>query len=543
MKKYFSFNLYLEGIKRVRGAGVASAIVFGVLNLLPVLFFWVGYISSNFFGSTPKVKNVDNTLFMLFADIIILLAPVIVMRMFAFLNKRNASDFYHAIPQKRICLFLSFFAAAITWIAAIVLMSGVFCWIGWNLLPEYTASFAVMAKNVFSYTALGLLSACCMALAVTFTGNVFSNIFAYITIFGLPVLVANVFGAYIQTMQPTFVFEKSVFRFFGVKGFLPIAMGDAFYSPTSLAVILAYLVSALLIVASGFAFVRRKSETAENSTSSRLLQHVLRCCATLPVWLLLSWLAINSLGELSLLLVPIALTIYVVYELITTRRLINVAKSLPVFFVLPAFCALLLLGAFLCGLSVPLSNPNSTDEVSYIVFEDDVYAYPYNNLPYELLCGVKIDNPEVIRYATNDFKYKDKYGDADETVMLKLKNGRTLWRNVGISFTNRELLGNALLKDEKCKNILLTLPEYSDIKIDVKFSVWQSFVQEYNKLSDEQKISVYEADYYYDDLNMVLIQGTRKLNNGNNLYTEYKLDKMLFPETYKMYMDLYGKYE
>lgn len=557
MKKLFSMPLYLQGLKRARGAGVASTIVLLVLNVLPILTVWVMYITHLLVGSSKLDDVVVKTeLAMVPSYIIILLAPVIVMRMFSFLNKRNSSDFFHAIPQKRVCVFLSFMAAAITWITVPVFVCGIMCFIGWNLVPVFSVGLFSIVRCVISYTALGLLSASCMAFAVMLTGNAFSGIFAYLNVLGLPFVVLGIYSHMVATVEETFVLERSVFRYIGDKGFLPVALGDHFFSPLSPAVILAYIAFVLLTVLACIAYVRRKSETAENSTGSRFLQHLLRCCSILPIWLFLGWIALEGIGStwfiIAAIFIPVSVVIYVLYELITTRRLINVAKSLLVYIVVPVLSIALTLCALINALLIPLTNPKSADEVDYIVVSGDSYFYYKSRiyLPYQLVYGERIDDKDAINAATSNMRFEGVAEDEDDSfeelrVMLKLKNGRTVWRNAYINKNGFNRFIDALMANPKYKGIILSLPDYGDkdVRIDVTEKAWQIFKEEYNKLTDEQKLRVYttaygESDYHYISANIRLEDGKSLLSDvftgvDDTINIDYYITETLLPQTYK----------
>lgn len=564
MKKLFSWSLYLQGLKRARGAGVASAVVFLVLNSLPILTVWVLYITDLLIGSGGlEDVTVKAEYAMIPSYIIILLAPIIVMRMFSFLNKRSSSDFFHAIPQKRICVFTSFMAAALTWIIVPIIVGGVMCFIGWNLIPTYWIGPLAIARCVISYTALGLLSAGCMAFAVMLTGNAFSCIFAYINVFCMPFAVINIYSHMVATLEDTFVLERSVFRYVGSKGFLPVAMGDYFFSPISPAVILAFVAFFALLVLACVAYVRRKSETAENSTCNKFLQHLLRCCSILPIWLFLAWLVLVDMGStwyvVAAIFIPISIVVYVLYELITTRRLINVAKSLLVYIVVPAVSVVLALCALVNAWLIPLTNPKSLDEVSYVVVSGDSYSYfNVNNLPYQRLYGEKIYNSEIVDIVTSGLSFRSKasveYDSYEEIrVMLKLKNGRTVWRNAYLNHSGMKAFVDALVEDDTYKEKMLALPDYNakGIRIGVSEQVWQSFAKEYNALTDEQKMLVYDGyygsdDYYIIDARIPFDSGETKLTDiftveDDSLGLYYYVSQSVFPETYKLCRSDYGQ--
>lgn len=530
MKKYFSFSLYREGLKRVRGSGVASAIVLVTLVGMRILFYWGANVGLNI--GDRQLLGVSDA--MPFAYVIIALAPIIIMRMFSFLNSRSASDFYHSIPQKRICLFLSFFAAALTWIVGIVLAGGLVCYVGWNCTLRYAVGLATVAKCVVSYTALGLLSASCMALAVSFTGNGFSTIFAYICIFAMPPLLINALGLFVREFNASIVLSQSAFRFFGTRGFLPLAvMNGSFYKPLGLPVVSAFVISLLLTALAAFAFVKRKSETAGNATATPFLQHVLRCCAGFPIWLLIAYLFMIDEKAIGLVFIPASLAIYAVYELITTRRLINLAKSLPVFLVLPLLCLTFVGAAKLGGTVVTATTPQSAEEISYAVITED--GFYLNEYPLERIYGTELTDGDVIDSLLYGIDYADNYENF--VIKLKLKNGKTVYRRIGLYGESFTRLLNEILDDDECGEKLLALPAYANIfATELDGESWQIFTAEYNALTREQKLSVYGYD---DGEGKKTFSVTEYGENGGKIHIWYHIDKALFPQTYELVCEFY----
>ena len=96
MKDIFSSKLYLQGLRKVRTLGIAMAIVMIALNAwIPLMHINDGILS---------VKTVEAGEFAPFGLLFLVFVPLLVYNMFSYLNERKASDFFHALPQKRICV-------------------------------------------------------------------------------------------------------------------------------------------------------------------------------------------------------------------------------------------------------------------------------------------------------------------------------------------------------------------------------------------------------------------------------------------------------
>ena len=132
-KKVFDLRLYTEALRQLRS--------FAVFSLLPLLFsacyfslHTISYWASRY--NTPELMNENLPIYRdAFAlhpyllHLCLLIAPLLTFRIFFFLNSRKGSDFYHAVPQNRLCLYGSFLAAVWTYLALLVfgssLISGV----------------------------------------------------------------------------------------------------------------------------------------------------------------------------------------------------------------------------------------------------------------------------------------------------------------------------------------------------------------------------------------------------------------------------------
>ena len=90
MKKYFSKGLYIEGLKQLRMVGIIGLVIF----VLEAVLGPVGNIIrlANVYEASLFVSAIDAHWILVLSFIVF--APVMVMILFGFLNKRNMSDFY-----------------------------------------------------------------------------------------------------------------------------------------------------------------------------------------------------------------------------------------------------------------------------------------------------------------------------------------------------------------------------------------------------------------------------------------------------------------
>ena len=144
--KFFNFKLYIEGIKQTKIIGLFSAIILAFLSVAPWLLNMPEKNIANVYS--VNLYSVMIVLYLLFTVI----TPLLTLYLFRFLNQRNGSDFFHAIPCTRICLFVSYYLAIITWILALALFTTVLLIVLYNIPGiEYT----LLYSNAFNSEVVG----------------------------------------------------------------------------------------------------------------------------------------------------------------------------------------------------------------------------------------------------------------------------------------------------------------------------------------------------------------------------------------------------
>lgn len=122
-KKLFDLKLYQEGLRQLKTAGIISLII----SLLCTVILPTGeYLSSkasynehlknHLIGQYTKYTLSVSDAHIYYALFFLVLTPLMIFLLFRFLLKRDHSDFYHALPHSRKCIYFSFSAAAFTWI-------------------------------------------------------------------------------------------------------------------------------------------------------------------------------------------------------------------------------------------------------------------------------------------------------------------------------------------------------------------------------------------------------------------------------------------
>ncbi len=383
-KKLFDFRLYTEALRQLRS--------FAVFSLLPLLFSACYYSlhAISFWASrfnTPELMNENLPIYRSAAalhpylpHLCLLIAPLLTFRIFFFLNSRKGSDFYHAVPQNRLCLYGSFLAAVWTYLALLVfgssLISGVcVAWIRPGFIafrwPELL-SFAAGAFCMSLYVSAA--SACAAALS----GTLFTAIITSLLIIFAPRLILYHLAQGIISTGKVLL-EDHLFFLVDSRFHLPsVLILKSFGNSVMEQQLPAYLterssdlstflsapvqvytvgITALLAGSGALIFVRRPSETAGlaavsprlNSAVGLLLSFLI-CLKTLlsAVEVLAGTRAYTiSLWALVLPVLLLAVLVLFLYQLISTRKLSSLKdalKSLPVLLVMDLlFCGILLL--------------------------------------------------------------------------------------------------------------------------------------------------------------------------------------------------------
>lgn len=352
--RIISAGVYRESMRRMLRAGS----ILGIVLLLGAVFYPITMHA----GANDTVFATAFSLLPFMILVPTVGAPMLAWIAFSFLRHRNTSDFYHALPVTRRCLYCSAAAALCTWL---VLLTAVPIGAGWltiSLLPNLSLSAAsILMQAICMFTAALQITAI-VVFAQCITGTFFSSlIVGGMTLFAPRVLIYSItqildsvlrittFGQ-IEFLSPDYslglmayfqLFVSSLFVGPGIVEFTPAGAAPYLYCG---------VLAVLFFVLGGVCFCRRRSETAGCSAPSRAMQSLFRvlvfCAISLPITPLLFgevYRQKNYRGALAyLILYGAAAVAYFAYELITTKRFRNLLRALPGFVVGIALNAALL---------------------------------------------------------------------------------------------------------------------------------------------------------------------------------------------------------
>ncbi len=450
--RIFNFRLFIEGLKRLRVTTTALGIITIAFSaLIPI----VAMLNSSpyYKDGDPLIEEIKFQTLCVPASLAVLAAPIFFSVMFSFLQKRKQSDFFHAIPYTRTCVYLSFGAAALISICAIQLAAGAVAGILWKMVPYTTYDVGPYIGLIFTNLLGSFMLSAFMMLALCVSGTGGSSYILFLLFASLPRIVLAIlidFVRNIYVLDIDYWVESSPLS---PLWFYPLASVSSSLSSTDYidrflfnpATILYSLVVSILIFAfAGFLYSRRHSEMAGNPAPGKKTQALFRILFTMPMALLMTtFIALDSSTDSSLVLVLFVLTAlcYFLYELVTTKRASNMGKAIPGFVLVLGICILFGITAYftpvvyIAGETV---TPQKIESVSLpqTVLTDGSYG--------KLGRQIEIDDPEIITIVTNAYNRTKDSADTTDLqggryeVILEKNSGRRLNRRVVLSNQERQ---------------------------------------------------------------------------------------------------------
>lgn len=492
MKKnsLFSFKLYCEGLRQTR--------VFAIVILI-LMFINVGISFSSCciemaqdgaFVTQGIVDpiNLNPMQFLIF----LVCAPIMTLSLFKFLNKRNQSDFYHAIPHPRQCIAISFLAAALTWIVVFstipVLCSALLFRL--FLFKAWTLDIALLFSGILNTIVLSLLVMSVFFLAMTITGTGFSNAIVALLILFLPrffLMVINLTFSFDIIPASSLAFPFGPFNMLinflfsaDISGKLYPFDGPALLYTVGLT--LFYFVLGVLL------FKRRPSEAAGNPAPTRKIQALHRitvtCAIAFPLTLFLFSEPPTDADTILLYVVGyiVAIVAYFLYELLSTLTVRRMAKIIPGLLIVAVLCfggTLISKGIY----SLLINDVPKAENVKEIYIEglgnhydfDNSYSYDggYNyfeekagKLPIADKACIEITT-RCLDHAVTELK-KDRHIVFPDQNWAKVKfvckNGHTVTRFVPIlpNIEDFNTLKATLASNPDYENVYVNLPAFKN---------------------------------------------------------------------------------
>lgn len=545
--KIIDRELYREGIRQLRVMGIVLLVL---LALTAVLIPIGNVISLNnqaeIYGeAVEQLRTNYLDLNPLMLSIFTFAAPLLTLKLFYFLDKREASDFYHAIPQTRKCLYISFLAALISWILILILVPGLLMIGICSVFSRYiwldVSSVLVLSWH---YLAAGLLVMAAVVFAMSLTGTLFTNIVVAGLVIFLPRLLLSVLTMSVNRLLPyvadTYQAGFLDYRINIISGTVfGVLWGDASVSLYSTrAGIYTLVLSMVYLLLAGKFFCHRRSESAGMAAISKRLQMVFR----LTVAFVICLIPLNSLfdylvgdqgfssWDLFQIFVSylIAVLGYLLYELIATRKWRNLLSSLPGLGILAAINIVMLFAMYGYYQYESGICPEA-DEISYVrILPEDGYSVMFAADSYgagETLdyfrtaeSRVELRDPEVKAVvakalADNIDYYAESEPNGNQLVMdssqrrtIEIHTGiRTVYRILWLKKSDMAVIYNALKGDEGVRSSYQQLPALEakegfqingTLNAECMEQVYEALCGEISSLNFEEVYDIFTDDNY-----------------------------------------------
>lgn len=549
MKDIFSVKLYLQGLRKVRTAGVAMGIIITVLNAwIPIQCLAEGARASG-------PIEVEAGFFAPFGFALMLFAPLLVYNMFSYMNERKASDFFHSLPQKRICVYLSFMAAVMTWIVSVLCVSALVNTVLWGMASGYVLETGAVLLTLLGFLLLAMVMAGFMMLAMTLTGTAVANVLVFF-LFALFIRSCGLFFLYgFSDLTPMANMDNSFLRIFRLDFYLPIGLfvqifdGGSAWLENVWFFLYWFFVAIVLLAVSAVCYCRRRSESASKSAPNRFMQNIYRIGVTLPFLLFGAyWRIMDGESYVTLLCGIVGFLVWVVFELLTTKKIKNVIRTLPLFLV-----PVILAGGYAASVRLAsdafYANTPERDQIKGAIYESQNTGGLLN----AVMNSTEVQDPDILDHVYEAIEQtkesrnwtwseRNEHGyTKNATVTVIFQSGRRVTYDLtssidlfqGFRYAD-EIIAKGL---DICQISVEDVSMNVNLNVNQRFRVWEAF------LADMESLTAEELERYMR-LNETI--ASKKFNITVKGYYEdiylrqsYFLDKQYTPQAIALLMEFY----
>ncbi len=559
--KFFSISLYKDALKQLRIIGIVLVIIMGYMP------FATRMIYSNYYVIVDKLQTIAY----------IVATFIIMLHIFGFTTKRNASDVVYSLPHTRNCIFISYVLAAITWIVGILFANYIGSLINYG---KYKYVSYTNIRYVFENFVIVILIMGAISIAQGLTGMLFTNVAMSCVILFVPRILIMYTIDLIYSICPYYNIDYIKFPFCENLNLLTASFNyDYSYNfETSKGIAYTLILGLIYLVIGCILFSRRKSETAGNAAANKWIQGVVRTVVALvicliPLYRIITYYLCGRNKYLNMSYVVIcyvlAILVYYLFELLSTRKMRNLLKVTPGILFVVLGNIMIFGSVYGVTENIKEFKPN-TDEVKYITISKSYYGYAYNtyayindkNYIYALAKDIKISDDNIINIFTDEYNkyvkntsdyYDNVWSSAYEYNDLNVNfcmDGRIYHRTVRINSGKEDVILNYLCSDDRVTEKVYDLPDDENIirieatenyitNINVSKEsaklLYDSYVKELKEMSDNLKSIV------TDDNSIAELEVKYKSPQGiKELYISIT---PLMPKTYKMFLDIAGQNE
>ncbi len=375
-------GLFSESFRDLRMIGLTATVLYVIYEIIMVMGIQISNINDGHDFASLYARDFFTPFFIL----VLLIVPMMMVVSFRYMSKRNMSDFIFALPYKRGFVFFARIAAVLTWTVLILLSSFLTALVCSALCGhvkmDIPGCLAASGKILVSV----LLVMGGFALGIAVTGTFLTNIAASLIIIFVPRLLLILIVSIVESATPFAPLGEVITRVLSESSVIFHMFSDDDEMIVSIVGIVPTIVEALVyICAATFIYNVRPAETAGRTeihpavgVASRLLLSSVPAAAV-------AWCFTDASEALGIFMLILAIAVYVVYELMTTKRIKSLVKHIKFIAAIPVFSLLVFL---VCNGIANKVNSYRPDigRLEYAVVSE---------LPY-VLNGVIISNDKVI---------------------------------------------------------------------------------------------------------------------------------------------------
>ncbi len=551
MKNLFNAKLYREALSQLKL--IFYTFLIGVIGISVVIFIAnYKYIDESHIYSITEISPLIMT-------VAYIASPCMVLTLFGFLTKRNLSDFYHVIPHKRECIFISFCAAIITMITSILVISTIVISLLYEIAcPKFYMNYKGTFVIILNFIIIAFCIMSVMLIGMNLSGIKLNAIIIALVIVFFPRTLIETYLSVLNDELPIFskvhtlgIFNAKNNLVAGIPYQLDYALSDIstlFISKT--AGVYTFLLGVIYIAIAFILFKKRKSEVAGNFAASKAVKFTTGILITLFVcFAACGMIFSNIVSEYShyetsevATIYAIAFFVFVCYEFIVSRKITAIVKASPKLLLI-AVLNLAYIGTMYLGYNSAINFKPDADEINYISLCSYVDYYDYGNYFTYATANVKIKNEHLnklvsgnLKNAVNNYENVQQQNgpvnDYNEITFKISSNGRVCYRNLRLSREEYQNYITIIAECDDLVNVYRNLPDAKDcFMINEKLTpVYEKYVAELKSLDDET-LKKYVANQHTQ-------QFYTYVNIGTQTYVVYVSLNEYTPKAYKAYIEL-----
>ncbi len=582
-----SKGLYVEGLRKIKIPSIIFLALVALTQLAVPLFSALEMLFDGFQSATVVGPSEIMNVAML---IPFLYTPILGLVEFFSFNKRGSSDYYLSLSYTRTCIYFSWALSVFTISAALIIIAGLMGYGAMALFPSlYILQINGLADVLLSFLAAAVFAISAVLIAVSITGTFISNLASMLAVMFLPrlilVLIREIIVNMSQLADTNFFaqwlgiyynqYSGGIVTFFlGLLSPSKTWQGDIGPDVYTLLLALAQVALGALL------FKIRRSETAGRSSSSRMVQHIVRVAITLAISLLGTMFIVEGVSEVAgVIIYLLAVIAFFAYEIITTKKWKNLLKALPSLAIVVGLNIAVWLVAVIISKALIYQNISADSIRAVRVIRAESFSSSFISPTFEgedYFCQLSADvelkdreavetvaqalktDQENIRNNSYDIPWSSAGNGPGRTPMtfgLKTGSGYT-YRKITLSDEQLLTIDSCLTRSEDFREKYMTLPEpvpesfvvvpdrmgnlsmlYGNLDRSSIKEIMDSLQTEIDNMGFDAWYEYKNGDAAYST---VLVRYSENSAESQMIYVP--VNPELFPQTFRMIMRLATKY-